>query len=121
MTDKLEVLPCKNTDREIWRERADDYYADSIHVTKSGGIGINCGGTVYVMPIRAWHALASTAHAPKQEPSVQEKERMRKVGWNDALGAAIDLLQDLAYEHEQLIHAAEKEIIRQAEQQQGKV
>ena len=44
-----------NTDRELWRERQGDYYADSIHVTQSGAIGINCGGIVIVMPIRKWH------------------------------------------------------------------
>lgn len=49
----------ENTDRELWREREGDYYADSVHVTRGGGIGINCGGTVYVMPLREWHALAS--------------------------------------------------------------
>ena len=47
-----------NTDRELWREREGDYYADSIHVTEGGGIGMNCGGMVIVMPIRNWHALA---------------------------------------------------------------
>jgi len=46
--------PCKNTDRELWRERDGDFYADSIHVTQSGGIGINCGGHVIVMPLREW-------------------------------------------------------------------
>jgi hypothetical protein len=46
-----------NTDRELWRER-DDYYADSIHVTEGGGIGINVGGTVFVMPLKKWHDLA---------------------------------------------------------------
>jgi hypothetical protein len=30
---------CKNTDKEIWRERPADFYADSIHVTTQGGIG----------------------------------------------------------------------------------
>ena len=55
--------PCENTDRELWRERPDDYYADSIHVTTSGGIGINCGGYVVVMPLRAWHALACPGRA----------------------------------------------------------
>lgn len=55
-----------STDRELWRERPDDYYADSIHVTESGGIGINCSGTVYVMPLRQWHSQASSVqpHAP---------------------------------------------------------
>lgn len=47
-----------NTDRELWREREGDYYADSIHVTAQGGIGIKCGGYVYVKPIREWFKLA---------------------------------------------------------------
>lgn len=51
--------PALNTDREIWRERPGDFYADSIHVTEQGSIGINCGGMVYVMPVRRWHALAA--------------------------------------------------------------
>ena len=50
----------ENTDRELWRETEGDAYADSIHVTKGGGIGINCGGMVYVKPIREWHRLASS-------------------------------------------------------------
>lgn len=50
----------QNTDREIWREREGDYYADSIHVTKGGGIGLNCGGMVYVKPVREWHKSADT-------------------------------------------------------------
>lgn len=55
---------CENTDREIWREHEGDFYSDSIHVTKSGGIGINCGGIVYVMPVRDWHHLASERQFP---------------------------------------------------------
>jgi hypothetical protein len=61
----------KNTDRELWRE-TDDYYAPSIHVTLGGGIGINVGGTVYVMPLRDWHALparlAAGARALRTRP-----------------------------------------------------
>lgn len=55
--DKLTDEQCQvtNTDRELWREREGDYYADSIHVTTSGGIGINCGGTVIVKSLRQWH------------------------------------------------------------------
>jgi len=53
--------PAVNTDREIWREREGDYYADSIHVTAQGSIGIDCGGMVYTLPVREWHALASRA------------------------------------------------------------
>lgn len=47
--------PKQNTDRELWRETPEDYYADSIHVTEGGGIGINCGGTVIVRRLRDWH------------------------------------------------------------------
>ena len=56
MIDCLEN-PCQNTDKEIWREREGDYYADSIHVTEDGGIGINCGGHVVVLPVKTWHEL----------------------------------------------------------------
>jgi hypothetical protein len=52
--------PVVNTDREIWRETPDDFYAPSIHVTQGGGIGINVGGMVNVKPVREWHALASS-------------------------------------------------------------
>ena len=55
---KPEERCCVNTDRELWREREGDYFADSIHVTESGGIGINCGGTVYVKTLREWSRLA---------------------------------------------------------------
>ncbi len=46
-----------NTDREIYREPDaghGSFYSDSIHVTKEGGIGINCGGTVVVMSLQDW-------------------------------------------------------------------
>lgn len=56
--DALLPQPCENTDRELWREREGDYYADSIHVTKEGAIGINVGGHVFVKTVRAWHELA---------------------------------------------------------------
>lgn len=46
---------CVNTDKELWREREGDYYADSIHVTENGCIGINHGGHVYVAPLARWH------------------------------------------------------------------
>jgi hypothetical protein len=47
-----------NTDRELWREREGDFYADSIHVTAQGSIGINVGGLVIVMPLKEWHQAA---------------------------------------------------------------
>lgn len=52
-----EQKTCKNTDRELWREAPGDYYANSIHVTEKGGIGIDVGGTVIVKPLSEWHAL----------------------------------------------------------------
>lgn len=48
----------ENTDREIYRVVPGDFYPDSIHVTREGAIGINCGGFVIVKPIRTWHKLA---------------------------------------------------------------
>jgi hypothetical protein len=56
-----------NADREIWRgpdEGNGDYYADSVHVTASGAIGINCGGLVIVRPLREWHRLAAVQAQP---------------------------------------------------------
>lgn len=50
-----------NTDKEIWRgpdEGAGDYYADSLFMTQNGSLGINCGGYVFVKPIREWFELA---------------------------------------------------------------
>ena len=54
-----EQMPAQNTDRELWREREGDYYANSIHVTVGGGIGINVGGFVIVMPLARWHEFAA--------------------------------------------------------------
>ncbi len=54
--------PVENTDRELWREPGEfgmEAYAPSVFVTKGGGIGIDVGGTVYVRPLRSWHALAA--------------------------------------------------------------
>jgi len=51
-------IPCKNTDREIWRKVPGDFYSPSIHVTESGGIGMDVGGMVVVMPIEGWHQVA---------------------------------------------------------------
>lgn len=50
---------CENTDRHLWPQVSNpgDPY-ESIHVTKDGAIGINVGGNVIVMPLRAWHAAA---------------------------------------------------------------
>ena len=47
-----------NTDKELWREVEGDYYANSIHVTQDGGIGINVGGHVRVLTLEEWHKAA---------------------------------------------------------------
>ena len=65
-----ESQACKNTDREIWRgpdEGGGDFYADSLHITKEGALGINCGGYVVVMPIREWHRLGAIGRRPIDE------------------------------------------------------
>jgi hypothetical protein len=68
-----------NTDRELWREREGDYYADSIHVTEGGGIGINCGGHVIVKPLQAWFALAVPPVPTADWQDVQTCPLMRSV------------------------------------------
>lgn len=80
----MDNAACENTDREIWREREGDFYADSIHVTKEGGIGIDCGGYVIVMPVREWFATAggierlSAALKSQTQQTWQESERADK-------------------------------------------
>jgi hypothetical protein len=49
---------CVNTDKEIWREKPGDFYADSVHVTEHNGIGINCGGCVIVCSLKNWFKVA---------------------------------------------------------------
>jgi hypothetical protein len=66
---------CENTDREIWRgpdEGNGSYYSDSIFITKDGALGINCGGSVYVRPIREWHRLAGGPIAGLPKPDAAE-------------------------------------------------
>jgi hypothetical protein len=62
-----------NTDRELWREPTDEigreFYQPSIHVTEHGGVGINVGGHVIVLSLRAWHAMAKAHLGPPPEPS----------------------------------------------------
>jgi hypothetical protein len=67
----------QNTDRELWREREGDYYADSIHVTAQRDIGISCGGTVYVKPVREWHRLAALSHPAPDVSGAEEVEAIR--------------------------------------------
>lgn len=64
----IEDCGIKNTDRELWRESPGDYYAHSIHVTEAGKIGMNVGGTVFVMPLEVWHQLAKKHCIPEPAP-----------------------------------------------------
>ena len=61
------IEPQQNTDREVWRgpDDGNDAYADSVHITADGGLGINVGGLVIVLPVREWHALARDRGAVK--------------------------------------------------------
>ena len=52
---------CENTDTEIWRKKAGDFYSPTILVTKQGSIGIDVAGHVIVMPVEKWHALGRLA------------------------------------------------------------
>ena len=74
--DEIERLPeaGANTDRELWRETPGDYYSAKIHVTAQGSIGIDCGGTVYVKPLREWHALAAVNALPELLAKVKRYE-----------------------------------------------
>ena len=44
----------ENTDIEIWRKVVNDFCSPSIHVTKSGSIGMNVGSSVIVAPVEKW-------------------------------------------------------------------
>lgn len=61
------VQPIGGPDRELWREKIGDFYSDSIHVTSSGDIGINCGGMVIVAPLKQWHLALNELSQLRQE------------------------------------------------------
>ena len=48
----------ENSDVEIWRETPGDYYSPSARLNAQGMLGIDVGGRVFVMSLRAWHELA---------------------------------------------------------------
>lgn len=83
--------PVQNTDRELYREAhpdpPGDYYAPSIHVTSSGGIGINVGGTVYVRPLRAWHATMAELAAARAEVAEAKEASEKFLRWVNLGGA----------------------------------
>jgi len=63
------LKPCKNEDKHLWR-KSEDAYTPSIHVTKSGCIGINVGGHVIVMSVEKWHALGRLRIALQEIQSI---------------------------------------------------
>ena len=75
-----ENQPRANTNRELWREKEGDYYAPSIHVTATGGIGINVGGHVWVKTLREWHAIANwlAEEASEVDRLRRENESLRR-------------------------------------------
>jgi hypothetical protein len=66
--------PVENTDRELWREREGDFYADSIFVTRAGGIGLNVGGHCIVKSLADWHRLAT------RSPEIVMGSPLQKLG-----------------------------------------
>lgn len=71
----------QNTDREVWRETPGDFYSNSVHLTATGGLGINVGGTVYVKPPAEWHRLASGARSTALVALAPEvDDALREVG-----------------------------------------
>jgi hypothetical protein len=90
--------PVENTDRELWREREGDYYANSIHVTAGGGIGIDVGGYVIVMPLDKWHALAIAGEAEPVALVEDAWKTFRELGGPTAVNfrlAFLDAANDL--------------------------
>jgi hypothetical protein len=69
-----------NTDVELFREKLgdkldpDNYYSPSVHVTQSQCIGMNVGGYVIVMSIRAWHEAAQQCVHPTGLTAAQKEE-----------------------------------------------
>src|SRR3990172_2491619 len=74
----------KNTDTELWRERPDDYYSPSVHVTQDGELGINVGGLVTVASLRQWHRWAEES----------ELNEGRATAYQDTLVIALKILQE---------------------------
>lgn len=55
MSDQA-VQNIHGADKEIWREKTDDHYSPSIHVTGDEKIGIAVNGHVIQKPVRWWHS-----------------------------------------------------------------
>lgn len=72
----------QNNDIEIYREKTGDYYSPSIHLTESGGIGINVGGYVLVAPVRMWHEAGQKIFCVNPKlPVWRRKLAFKLLGW----------------------------------------
>lgn len=85
--------PAKNTDRELYREpKGDlpsDYYANSVHVTEDGRIGMSVGGTVTTLPIAEWHRHALAGLLPNsdaREEGVRQAIEWLRAGYEYGAG-----------------------------------
>lgn len=84
------VQAFQNTDREVWRETPGDFYSNSVHLTATGGLGINVGGTVYVKPPAEWHRLASGARSTARAGSPLGRDADWALAIKEALGGSVD-------------------------------
>lgn len=70
----------QNTDVEIWRERAGDFYADHIAATKDGGITICVGGTCITKTVQDWHALSKQPINWRDDPDAIVEDDEPQIG-----------------------------------------
>lgn len=69
--------PCENTDRHLWPQMSEPGAPhESLHITRYGFLGINCGGYVYEMPISEWHKLAGGPFPAVADAPVSSKPRV---------------------------------------------
>lgn len=79
----------QNTNRELWREREGDYYADSIFVTPDGGIGMNVRGFVIVKSIREWFLAMKDREATEGNPHVNSLKLKLSDSERDRIGQVL--------------------------------
>jgi len=66
-----------NTDRMLYVVQADDYWSNSVWVTKEGGICIKVRGHAITMTLEGWHqcALDHFAREPQYTSSPPEPQK----------------------------------------------
>lgn len=70
-------MPITSNERELWREREGDYYANSVSVTPDGALCINVGGAVICKQLAGWHSLAGPIE--KHTPSSDSLRRLEEI------------------------------------------